>query len=198
MKKRLSISLFLFIVSAICLPLFSFAQQDTSDMSGNEMVMQSPSPQMTITPTPDYYMAYPGLLPDSPLYIFKTMRDRMISLLIGDPIKKSEFDILQTDKRVGAAVMLIDYGGKNEQKQELAVSTISKGFNYFDEAIQKAFEAKKQGDSTMELKAHLKKAGAMYDYLLEKEKTKTTKVVSEGIRVEKTRLDKLLLQVNGL
>lgn len=195
MKRRLFISLFLIVFCAFFTPLFSFAQAD--DMSGGEIMVASPTAQMTVTPTPDYTIPYPGLLPDSPLYVFKTMRDRLISLMIGDALKKAEFDILQADKRIGAAVMLIDYG--NEQKQALAVSTVSKGLNYFDEAIQKSFEAKKQGDGTMDIKAHLQNAGAMYQYLLAKEKKKVkNKLVITGLGVEQDRLGKLLKQVKNL
>ena len=194
MKKRLATTLFLFVFCLMLTPIFSFGQE--ADMTGNEMVIVSPSPMASITPVPDYYMAYPGLLPDSPLYMLKTMRDRVISLMIGDPLKKAEFDLLQADKRIGAAMMLIDYG--KDQKELLAVSTISKGLNYYDEAMQKAFEAKKQGASIMEVKAHLKKAGTMYVYLLEKEKKKTPQTTQTQIDAEILRLQKLLTLVSQL
>lgn len=194
MKKRLATIGFLFVFCIMLAPVFSFGQE--ADMTGNEMVIVSPSPMASITPVPDYYMVYPGLLPDSPLYMLKTMRDRVISLMIGDPLKKAEFDLLQADKRIGAAMMLIDYG--KDQKELLAVSTISKGLNYYDEAMQKAFEAKKQGASIMEVKAHLKKAGTMYVYLLEKEKKKTTKTTQTQIDAEILRLQKLLTLVSQL
>lgn len=90
----------------------------------------------------EYTLSYPGMLPDSPLYILKVVRDKIISLLISDPLKKAEFDLLQADKRLQAGVYLVD---KDKSKTSLAISTISKGQNYFEEAISKAQEAKNQG-----------------------------------------------------
>ncbi len=105
----------------------SFAQENQES---------SPSAQIKV----DYILPYPGLLPDSPLYFLRTTRDRIISFLISDPLKKAEFDLLQADKRLAAGIYL-----SNKNKYELSLTTISKGENYFESALQKAEEAKKQG-----------------------------------------------------
>lgn len=89
----------------------------------------------------DYELPYPGLLPDSPLYFLKVTRDRVIGFLITDPIKKANFDLLVADKRLNAAIYLFD---KNQKKESLAETTISKGENYFEEALRKAREGKSQ------------------------------------------------------
>ena len=57
---------------------------------------------MTPTPTPNYLLPYPGMLPDNPLYMLKAMRDRVINFLIADSQKKAEFYLLQSDKRLNA------------------------------------------------------------------------------------------------
>lgn len=88
----------------------------------------------------DYDLPYPGILPDSPLYFLKTFRDRFYSFLISDPVKKAEFDLLTADKRLGAATVLFDKG-----KRELAETTISKGENYFEDAIKNLKLSKMQG-----------------------------------------------------
>lgn len=90
----------------------------------------------------DYALPYPGMLPDSPLYNLKVLRDKIISFLISEPLKKAEFNLLQADKRLQAGVFLIN---KDKTKTALAISTISKGQNYFEEAVQKLKEAKNQG-----------------------------------------------------
>ena len=87
-----------------------------------------------------YMLAYPGVLPDNPLYFLKTLRDRLVSFLINDPVKRAEFNLLTADKRIAAAKILTDRG-----KQDLAVSTLSKSNNYFDAAIKSTLEAKGQG-----------------------------------------------------
>jgi len=90
----------------------------------------------------EYILPYPGLLPDSPLYIAKVIRDRIIEFLIADSLKKSEFYLLESDKRLQAGIMLLK---KRADKSELAYSTISKSENYFEKAIMLAKDAKTQG-----------------------------------------------------
>lgn len=97
---------------------------------------------LTPTPTPiDYNLPYPGLLPDNPFYILKIFRDRAVGFLISNPLKRAQFDLLQSDKRVQGAYLLV----VQENKMDLAEMTFSKGENYFDEAIANASDAKKQG-----------------------------------------------------
>lgn len=95
----------------------------------------------TPTPTPiPYELPYPGILPDNPLYPLKALRDRIISFLITDPLKKGEFYLLSSDKRLNTGIFLIQ-----KKKDGLAVSTISKGINYFHQAVAKVQEAQGQG-----------------------------------------------------
>lgn len=193
MKKRLTIT----FVLSLCLVIAGqsvFAQQvDTAD---TQMVLPSVSPTVSITPTPAYVMVYPGLLPDSPLYTLKAMRDRLISLLIGDALKKAEFDLLQSDKRVGSTVLLLHT--KKKEKQLLAISTFSKGLNYFDESTQKVREAKEQGESIAAMKSHLQNAGAAYINMLEGEEKTLSKDIKAQLNAQLDRLSKLLSTVDQL
>jgi len=101
----------------------------------------------------NYELPYPGLLPDSPLYILRAIRDRIVGFFISDPLKKSEFNLLQADKRLNAGIYLVNKG-----KVSLALSTISKAENYFDEALGKMEEAKKQKENAGEIKGRMKNA----------------------------------------
>ena len=101
----------------------------------------------------NYELPYPGLLPDSYLYIFRVIRDRIVGFLISDPLKKSEFDLLQSDKRLNAGIMLLNKG-----KTSLSLETISKAGNYFDEALVEAGKAKKQGMNVTEMMGKLRNA----------------------------------------
>jgi len=90
-----------------------------------------------------YDLPYPGILPDNPLYFLKALRDNVYNFFITDPVKKSDYDLLMADKRLASASSLIDKGNF-----QLAITTLSKSGNYFDQAIQLAAQAntaKEQG-----------------------------------------------------
>lgn len=66
-----------------------------------------PKPSVTPTPGPvEYTLPYPGILPTHPLYMIKLLRDKIIEMLITDPLSKSEFYILQADKKLNMAISL--------------------------------------------------------------------------------------------
>mgnify|MGYP000226896048 CR=1 FL=1 len=96
----------------------------------------------------DYELPYPGILPDSPLYFLKAIRDNILAAFVSDPVKKSEYNLLMADKRLASSKLLVDY-----KKYDLAITTLSKSGNYFDKAIQQAAEIKRQGknaDATLD------------------------------------------------
>ncbi|KKT75798.1 MAG: Fibronectin type III domain-containing protein [Microgenomates group bacterium GW2011_GWA2_44_7] len=85
----------------------------------------------TVSPTPiNYILPYPGILPDSPLWVFKALRDRLILLLAWDSVSKVEKELLLADKRLKAAEALIEGG-----KMSLGVSTAIKGEKYLLDAV---------------------------------------------------------------
>lgn len=155
------------------------------------------SPSAVISPTPmiEYQLPYPGLLPDSPLYFLKTFRDRIIGFLISDPLRKAEFDLLTADKRLNGGVYLLR---KDKSKEELAFSTISKGENYFGEAISKVKEAKKQGmDATFVLKK-LSLSLKKHKEVLKELETKVSQKTKQEVKVLEKRGDNFEKEVNSL
>lgn len=65
------------------------------------------SPTPIPQPTPIMYvLPYPGILPTHPLYILKSLRDKIIEFLITDPLNKAEFHILQADKKLNMGITL--------------------------------------------------------------------------------------------
>lgn len=131
MKKIIILLIsFLFFFSAV---VASLAQE-----TPKEDTTSTPSSVKTI----DYTLPYPGLLPDNPLYVLKAIRDRIIEVLISDPIKKANFELLAADKRLNEGVSLFNKGEKN---YALAETAISKGENYFEKGIAQVEKAKKQG-----------------------------------------------------
>ena len=80
----------------------------------------------------DYYLPYPGILPDSPFYWVKMARDRVQLWLTPSPLKKAEKLLLYADKRLGAGYSLVDGG-----KERLGVSTLTKAEKYLERAGEK-------------------------------------------------------------
>lgn len=142
MKKIFWLLIFVFVFSLI--PQVSFAQ-----------------PKKAV----DYELPYPGLLPDSPLYFLKMIRDRLVWFLISDPLKKADFNLLTADKRLNGALYLFR---EDKNKIKLVESTISKGENYFEEAIKKVKEAKKQGMDTADILRRLETSSQKHQEILEK------------------------------
>lgn len=120
--------------------VISFLLVFVSTVFAQESTMSSILIDPPVLQASSYILPYPGILPNNPFYFLKTARDRIISFLISDPTKKADFDILQADKRLNAAVFLFNLGN-----QSLAETTIAKGENYFDDALSQIGEAKQQG-----------------------------------------------------
>lgn len=117
----------------------------------------------------EYTLPYSGMLPDSPLYFLKAFRDRLIATFISDPIKKAEFDLLQADKRLSAAIALFEKG-----KKDLAESTISKGENYFEDGLKNLDLAKRQGREIGGLVTNMELSAKKHLEVLSKMKMETS------------------------
>jgi hypothetical protein len=122
-----------------------------------------PSPEATVSPEPkvDYYLPYPGILPDSFLYPLKMVRDRIWLWLTVEPVRKSEVLLLFADKRLKAGEALIEGG-----KEELGIETISKGEKYLEQAINQAEKAKVAGKETAALYEKLAQASLKHQEIL--------------------------------
>lgn len=82
-----------------------------------------------------YDLAYPGILPNNPLYKLKVIRDRITAALITDPYKKVDFYLLQTDKGILATAMLID-----KNKIDLALQTALKAEHNYTLLTQQLYK----------------------------------------------------------
>lgn len=140
-----------------------------------------------LSPTPvEYQLPYPGLLPDNPLYFLKVARDRIIGFLISDPLKKAEFNLLTADKRLNAGVYLFN---SRQGKEDLVLSTISKGENYFEESIIKAREAKKQGMDTVNILRRLSLSAKKHQEVLKELEAKSPKNKKQGFILLEKRVE---------
>ncbi|OGH24260.1 MAG: hypothetical protein A3B47_04020 [Candidatus Levybacteria bacterium RIFCSPLOWO2_01_FULL_39_24] len=161
----------------IFLPNFniSFAK---SDSAFAQTASSSSKPEI------NYELPYPGLLPDSPLYFLKAIRDKTVSFLISDFFKKAEFDLLQADKRLNAGIYLFKKG-----KTSLAISTVSKAENYFEEALNRMGEAKMQGRNIKEMEEKLRNALKKHQQELGYFVEKVNANLTVGFQKEQKRLE---------
>jgi hypothetical protein len=121
----------------------------------------TPTPTITPQPKVDYFLAYPGILPDNFLYPLKMIRDRILLGLTTDPVKRVEKLLLFADKRLGAGRALIEGG-----KTQLGIETLTKGEKYLEQAINQAEKAKQAGKETTGLYEKLAKASLKHQEVL--------------------------------
>lgn len=122
--------------------LFTFFTLNASLVFAQEEASSGAKATESAIPTSLYTLPYPGMLPDNPFYSVKILRDHIVLFLISDPVKKAEFKLLQADKRLQAGVYL---WREDKEKADLVISTISKGENYFEQALDDTRQAKREG-----------------------------------------------------
>jgi hypothetical protein len=115
-----------------------------------------PMPTAGTTPSVEpsiinYDLPYPGILPGSPLYVFKNIRDKLKEFTTTDPVRKTEFYLLQADKQLASALLLY----KQNQK-ELADATLLKSQNNLDKSIDSLIESKKLQKNVNDLPIKIK------------------------------------------
>lgn len=106
------------------------------------------SPTQTVSPTPtttveqkvEYLLPYPGILPDHPLYFLKALRDKILEALIVDPLRKSEFYLLQADKRLNMAIFFGNRGAAAQVAQSVTIAE-----QFMERTVQGLVAFKKAG-----------------------------------------------------
>ena len=147
----------------------------------------SPGVESTPTPKVDYYLPYPGILPDHPLYKVKMVRDWIWLWLTTEPVKKAELLLLFADKRIGAGKALIE-----GNQVSLGISTLTKGEKYAERVVIEARNAKEKGKDIKKVVDRLKKALLKYGEVLSDLREKD--ISSEG----RASLDGLLEKIKNL
>lgn len=153
---------------------------------GNEIATNSAKQSI------DYPLPYPGILPGNPLYPLKMLRDKIVSMFISDPVKKAEFYLLMTDKRINAGIYLINYN-----KVSLGEPTINKGQNYFDQALDLVGKVKKDGNVVI-LFDRMEKANLKHQEVLEEVLIKVPDNAKPGIRNAIERAKKAADQIQKI
>lgn len=109
----------------------------------------------------DYFLAYPGILPDHFLYPLKMIRDRITLFFTVDPLRKVDVLLLYADKRIGAAKALMEKG-----KADLAITTATKAEKYLERAVNQERIARESGKDTSGQKDKLLKATYKHEEVL--------------------------------
>lgn len=160
-------------------------EEETQAATEKEATETASASGETMKEKSDYQLPYAGLLPDHPLYVLKTIRDRIIDFLIADPVKKAEFTLLAADKRLAAAITLVEKG-----KSELAESTASKGEVYLSRSISLAKQAKSEGKETTSFVTKLKSALAKHEEVLGELSERTSGSAKERFTAMKAEAEK--------
>ena len=188
-KLLLGISVLLLFFTLLMSPAIILAKE-------NSEVDAMSSDQQDATKSAEkinYELPYPGILPDNPLYFLKAVRDGIISFIISDPVKKAEFHSLTSDKRMYASLMLAE-----KERSDLAISTLSKGNNYFHKAMGNASEAKRMGKNVDTVLHNMKKSIKKHQEVLEMVKSKVGEKFSSQLQIETERMTEFENSVNQL
>lgn len=94
----------------------------------------------------NYDLPYQGrIMPDSPLWPIKALRDKVWLLITTNSSRRAELDLLFADKRLASAKILFE-----KDKPELAFTTLSKAEKYLEESqLQENKNRKKGMDTTI-------------------------------------------------
>lgn len=141
----------------------------------------------------DYYLAYPGILPDHPLYWLKMIRDRIMLLITKKPLVRFDRLLLYADKRIGAAKILIEGG-----KAELGVTTATKAEKYLEQAVDQFLTIEDPGLATPEEKERLGKAIAKHEAVLLELKEKAPDQSKAGLDTSLEKNIELQGKIKGL
>lgn len=124
----------------------------------------------------EYTLPYPGILPDSPLYIFKVVRDKLVGTFILDSKQKAFYSLFLSDKRLAAGQALVKKG-----KGDIGAVTIIKAQDYYRQAVNETLKSKNN-----DLLSKLAVAGAKHEDVITELLVKADNGVAE-------KLDKALI-----
>lgn len=129
--------LFLFFLTGLLMGaiLLKIPQESFSQGVTTREENQTSSPSAIIK----YDLAFPGILPDHPLYKLKALRDKITAATTSDPRKRTDFYLLATDKGILASAMLVDKG-----KIDLAIQTALKAEHNYTLLTQELYKLHKK------------------------------------------------------
>ncbi len=146
------------------------------------MPVATPAAQMV-----QYYLPYPGILPDSPLYKIKAVRDMVVLWTTFNPAARAQKQLLYADKRIGAALALTE-----GSKSSLGTSTATKAEKYLEQAVDWAVRETKNGHDVKSFLHTLDNATAKHLEILDTLKSRVSGDDSQAL--DKVEMNTKLLQ----
>ncbi len=144
----------------------------------------------------NYYLPYPGVLPDHPFYFVKMMRDKIREWTLFDGARKAEYWSLLADKRIAAGKVLIE-----GNKQALGIQTYRKAVGYLQKAVVEIEKLEGKGREMGGLTNKLEQAILKYNEILERSASENedlrgqTEEIKREIDMARERVFKLLDRV---
>ncbi|GIW61180.1 MAG: hypothetical protein KatS3mg089_0032 [Patescibacteria group bacterium] len=180
----------LFVSLYFLITYVSFAQNNSSSSANPNVALDTQKPSV------DYTLPYPGLLPDNPLYPLKMLRDRIVLFLINDSVKRTEFYLLQADKRLQAGVFLYR---KDPSKISLSLDTLGKSEQYFTKAVKEVEKVKQEKKDIGALLNNLQRASLKHEEVLllfeksvPQEYRKRVRVIIDNMRNHQNTVNELI------
>lgn len=113
----------------------SSVTNNTEQLNNNEEISENKISEEKST---NYSFPFPGILTNHPLFFLKTIRDRILELIVTDPIKKIELSLLQSDKYFAMGLTYVD---RKDYKNALEV--FNQAVSYKDKTIINLTNAQK-------------------------------------------------------
>lgn len=140
----------------------------------------------------EYYLPYPGVLPDSMLYKVKAGRDWVKLAMTWNGEDKGRLELLYADKRINAAQILVD-----GNKVDLGIVTAVKAENYLQNASNRVIDLQDTKDEKS-LLGDMRKAGLKHREILKQIGQRAGGAMNAGERVmlEKAIAQNAVVQQN--
>lgn len=154
---------------AVFLVAFAVLSVSVLKSSSVAYVFATPTPPGLLAdksvPEIDYSIPYIGrILPDSTLWVFKAMRDRVWYLFTTNPLKRAELALLFSDKRLISSRTLFE-----NRKPDIGVTTLTKGEKYLEIAAKQEEIARKRGMDTSSFLTKLAIASLKHRQIIEED-----------------------------
>ena len=168
----------------------AFAQEETLEIA------ETPTPPVaSSSPKIKYDLAYPGILPDNPLYKIKVLRDKITEMLVSDHFKKVDFYLLQADKGILATAMLVDKNNialaeQTALKAEHNFTQISRTIGLYYRENQKPTKKSETRDLVSKLKTASSKHQEVLTSLLKRVPRDNQKTFENVIYFSKSNMKK--------
>lgn len=135
----------------------------------------------------DYQLPYPGLLPDNPLYLVKSLRNSALLLVTTDEYEKAQIMLNLSDKRIAMAKPLADKG-----KLSMSVESVAEAEDLFEKmlpVVEKIKEEDKKKEFILDIKKanlkHREEMETLMKELPQGEFEELQKLIEKNIELEK-------------